>query len=121
MIVTTTEGTVLVWPTSKSLNRVVLASKDVETLKGVTASLQLRGVSEDAVDVIGDKIDQYVEQDGYWILELDRTTFKLWLDFEAEHYLRGYGKGEMSQAARTPEIFEQIQRIEMEILNENTD
>lgn len=95
MIITTTAGTVEVWAqTNTSLGRVVLASGNVEMLESVTASIELAGTSEDVRDT--GTIDKYVfdSETEKWTLELDRTTFKIWLCFEVEHYLV-YGKGEM--------------------------
>lgn len=117
MIIITTEGVVHAWPhVQTSLDRVILASRDLETLKGVTASLELRGISEDEKDV--GTIDNYKSNNGYWSLELDRTTFKLWLEFEAEHYLRGFRKGEFADAARSQEVRETILNLEEELFKD---
>lgn len=114
MIIVTTEGIVDVWPVQNvSLDRVILASKDLETLRSVTASIQLQGRSENPQDV--GTIDDYKQEGTYWILILDRTTFKLWLEFEAEHYLNGFGRGHMSDYARTPEIKKTIEGLQKEI------
>lgn len=111
MIIITTEGLVEVWAqTNTSLGRVVLASKDLETLQGVTASIQLAGASEDPKDT--GIIDNYIENNGYWTLELDRTTFKLWLNFEAEHYLR-YDKNKMHLFARDSDVKEIILKLQV--------
>lgn len=93
----TTEGTVEVWAqTLTSLNRVILASNSLETLKSVTASIELAGTSEDEKDV--GTFDQYLHpRPNLWTLELDRTTFKLWLCFEIDGYLQ-YGKNEFEDA-----------------------
>lgn len=96
MIITTTAGTIEVWSqTNTSLDRVVLASKMLDVLESVTASIELAGASEDIKDV--GTVDKYVFDldTEKWTLELDRTTFKIWLCFEVEHYLI-YGKGEMN-------------------------
>lgn len=112
MIIVTTEGIVEVWAqTQTSLSRVVLASGNLETLKSVTASIQLQGVSEEPTDV--GTIDHYVDHGEYWTLELDRNTFKLWYQFEAENYLR-YGKNEMREWVREPGLQDTIINLQKE-------
>lgn len=102
MIIVTTDGAVEVWAkTTSSLDRVVLASRDLETLQGITASIELAGASEDEGDVC--TYDQYLHPSpNLWTLELDRTTFKLWFDFETDGYLR-YGRHEFEDAATQPD------------------
>ncbi len=98
MIIVTTEGAVEVWAkTTSSLDRVVLASSSLETLRGVSASIELMGASQDDLDV--GTYDEYLHpREGLWTLELDRTTFKLWFEFETDGYLR-YGKNEFATTA----------------------
>jgi phenylalanine-4-hydroxylase len=113
MIIVTTEGIVEVWPVQNvSLDRVILASNDLETLEGVTASIRLQGRSENPQDV--GTIDEYRQESNYWTMILDRNTFKLWLMFEADNYVKGYGKNEMALAARTPEIAKIIENLQKE-------
>lgn len=110
MIIVTTDGAVEVWAqTTSSLDRVVLASKRLETLQGVSASIELAGVSEDDKDVCG--YNQYLRfGPDKWILELDRTTFKLWLNFETDGYLR-YGKNEFEDAVTEEDHRKTVQEI----------
>jgi hypothetical protein len=114
MIIVTTEGAVEVWAkTTSSLDRVVLASESLETLKGISASIELAGASEDDLDV--GTYDQYLHpRENLWTLELDRTTFKLWFEFETDGYLR-YGKNEFVDAARDVRQQETINKIKEEI------
>ena len=115
MIIVTTEGSVEVWAkTTSSLDRVVLASSDPETLKGISASIELAGASEDELDV--GTYDQIIWNPlkGYYTLELDRTTFKIWFEFETDGYLK-YGKNEFVDAAGDPRHQEIINKIRGEI------
>lgn len=112
MIIVTTEGPVEVWSSSTSLDRVVLAATNIETLKSVSQGIELAGKSEDVNDFCTTTV--YKKSGDYWTLLLDRTTFKLWLMFEAEHYAR-YNKGDFVKAARTDEIKKTIEEIQKEI------
>lgn len=103
MIIFTTEGSVEVFtaPNDLGLDRVRLASEDQHVLKSVLASLELAGVSEDPTDVLNlDSMDieQVLLTTGKlgWELELDRTTFLVWFNFEVLHYLQ-YGRDEFCQ------------------------
>jgi hypothetical protein len=110
MIIVTTEGAVEVWAkTTSSLDRVTLAARDLETLKGISASIELAGASEDAQDVCPPGVYFHLKPN-LWTMELDRTTFKIWFEFEVDGYLR-YGKNEFVDAASDPRHQEIINKI----------
>ena len=114
MIIVTTDGAVEVWAkTTSSLDRVTLAARDLETLKGISASIELANASEDELDVCVPGV-YYHMKPNLWTMELDRTTFKIWFEFEVDGYLR-YGKNEFVDSASDPEHQEIINKVKGDI------
>lgn len=108
MIIMTTQGPYEVWAqTRTNLNRVVVSATTLELLKDMRTSIELMGASEDD-EYLGDYLHTAPDT---WIMELDRTTFKLWLAFEVEHYLC-YGKNELTEFAVQNETYaEQLKQV----------
>lgn len=116
MIILTTVGALEVCSQlNTNLDRVILTSKDAETLREVIASLTLVGVSEDhpGAVTVGEIIQ--VPDKNVWCLEMDRTTFKLWFNFEVSHYLN-YGKNEFPDpSCWEPGYTAQVKTIKKEL------
>lgn len=115
MILMTTVGAIeVVQQLNTSLDRVVLFCKDVDTLREVIASLELTDVSEDNPgSAVGEIV--HIESRDVWSLEMDRTTFKLWFNFELDHFVN-YGKNEFPEpACWNPEYTTQVKSIKKEL------
>lgn len=97
MIIVTTDGIIEVWADKNtSLERVVVASKSLETLEGITISLNLAGVSEDTPGTTKFTEIKYDTVEKVYLMHVDQTTFNIWFAFEVNSYLK-YGKGEFEE------------------------